>query len=107
MKRVWLIFALAAFAGVASGQSPQPEVRQRPDVTVSEVAWRTDDVLPRTYSTTNSYGKTGMEDRISVRIMSVTVTNTGRVPVKSVRLAFVFKDPDTGEIGRASCRERV
>lgn len=29
--------------------------------------------------------------------MSVTVTNTGSLPIESIRLAFVYSDPDTGE----------
>jgi hypothetical protein len=29
--------------------------------------------------------------------MSVTVTNTGRLPIESLRLTFVFSDPETGE----------
>jgi hypothetical protein len=29
--------------------------------------------------------------------MSVTVTNTGSLPIESLRLAFVLSDPETGE----------
>lgn len=91
MKKLWLLFAVVALGSSASGQAPT-EARSQPHVTVSAVTWGDHELTIRDRNNTGrpapGYG---------VRAMSVTLTNTGPLPVASIRLAFVFSDPETGE----------
>ena len=96
MKRLWLLFAFVILAGGASGQDSKG-VRPQPPLTVSEVKWDSNFVLPRTVSFNGAYGPNSLTTGILVRKTSVTVTNTGPRTIESIRLAFVFSDPSTGE----------
>ena len=108
MKRLWILLAVAALQSSAWAQTGAV-TRPQPPVTVSDVMWGGNYVTFRHNSKINGnpmslrnrrarlYGPTTRTGGIQMRTMSVTVTNSGSVPIESVRLAFVFADPETGE----------
>ncbi len=88
-KMFWPLLAVFALGGSASGQTSTTSPAQ-PSVTVYNVQWKEHPLVAsdRNYRVV-VHG--------NVNTLSVSVTNTGRLPVESVRVAFVFADPDTGE----------
>ena len=99
MKMPCLLLAAVAFAGGASGQAPTATQTQTP-VAVSEVEWGEHALITSARNYSSSVHKT-------LYMMTVTVTNTGTLPVESVRVAFVFADPDTGaELFRYKSRSK-
>ena len=90
MKKIlWLLLASVAVAGNASGQTPAVTQTQ-PPVVVSEVKWDEHPLVASERHFRDISHK-------FLSMMTVTVTNTGTLPVESVRVAFVFADPDTGQ----------
>ena len=87
MRRLWLPLAVAVLASSASGQAVTG-TQSEPPVTVSPVKWGN--------TVVGSRFRTDY-DGFNVRTMSVTVANSGSLPIESIRLAFVFSDPDTGK----------
>jgi hypothetical protein len=98
VKRLWLLLlAVVVLEGSVLGQA-STRLRTQPPVTVSAVTWESNFLLTGYYSIKGSYGTTtGGTRGFNIRTMSVTVTNTGSLPIESLRIAFVFSDPDTGE----------
>ena len=92
---LWLLLALLPLKAGASGQTAAG-TRPRPPVTVSEVTWGSNIVGTTNYLVGNNDGDMTFADGFNVRTMSVTITNSGSRPVESVRLAFVFSDPEAG-----------
>jgi hypothetical protein len=97
MKRLGWLFAVVILAGSASGQTVTGP-GAHPTVTVSAVTWQSNQVLQRTVTVKGNYGTTTRTEGVTVRTMSATVTNTGSLPIESIRLVFVLSDPDTGEV---------
>ena len=102
MRRFWLLLLITLVPCAARAQTAPVTTaagggaRQSP-VSASEVLWSTSEHV-RGYSVSNSgYGETAVKHALQLRHMSVTLTNTSDVPVESVRFAFVFSDPATGE----------
>ena len=108
MKRLLLLLAFAIPQGGALAQTAT-STRTQPPVTVSEVKWGGNYVVFRHSSRINGnptslsnrrtqlYGPTSRTEGAQIRTMSFTVTNSGFLPIESIRLAFVFSDPDTGK----------
>lgn len=100
MKRLWLLLlAVVVLEGSVLGQAAAvPRAKTLPPVNVSAVTWESNFLLTGYYSVKGNYGTTtGGTLGFNIRTMSVTVTNTGSLPIESLRIAFVFSDPDTGE----------
>lgn len=91
MRMLWLLLAVVALGGSASGQAPT-DARSQPPVAVSAVTWGEHELAIRDRNNTGRPAP-----GFGLRAMSVTVTNTGSLPIESLRLAFVFSDPETGE----------
>ena len=87
-KMLRLMLAVVAVVGSASGQTPTV-THPPPPVDVSAVQW-VEHALSISARHFGSMHRT-------VNTLAVSVTNTGNLPVESVRVAFVFADPDTGE----------
>jgi len=96
MKRLWLLLTVVILGGSASGQAVT-ETQSQPPVTVSPVKWGSNFVEFRTRAVKGPYATRTFTAGVSVRTMSVTVANSGSLPIESIRLAFVFSDPDTGK----------
>lgn len=107
MRRFWLLLmmtlvpcaaqaqtATAATAATAGGVArPSP-------IEASEVFWSTSDYFLGygvVYDARAAGGRASSSYGLKLRHMAVTLTNTGSAPVVSVRLAFVFSDPESGE----------
>lgn len=89
MKVSLLLLIFVALGCGTTGQAQTANSPQSP-VAVSAVAWDDHELTKRDR---NNFGYFSG----GVRTMSVTVTNMASLPIESVRLAFVFSDPDTGE----------
>ena len=89
MKMLLLLLAVSLLQGSAQGQTPEGP-RLEPPVLVFAVKWGDHPVMESARHF-NSYVQP------ILRLMSVTVTNAGTRPIESLRVAFVFSDPDTGE----------
>jgi hypothetical protein len=97
MKLLRLLLAVVILEGGGLGQASSG-TRTQPPVTVSGVTWRSNFLVTGHYAVKGSYGMTTAATRgVLRRTMSVTVTNTGSLPIESLRIAFVFSDPETGE----------
>jgi len=84
-----LLLGVAALGGGASERS-QAVTQSQPPVAISEVTWGE-------HPLSISARKFGSPHRTSNTLI-VSVTNTGTLPVESVRVTFLFSDPDTGEV---------
>jgi hypothetical protein len=109
MRRLWLLL-LIALPCAAHAQTVTTGVGARPSpVEASEVIWSTSD-----YNLDSARGFIGRRPTVTdprspyvgtqvvpgtmrLRSMSVVLKNTSDAPVESVRFAFVFSDPATGE----------
>ena len=108
MRRLWLLLLMALVPCAAQAQTATGEGAQQP-LSVSEVTWGSSQHVFRQRSVPTGYpsvkgargdnheGSRVVQDSLRLRHMAVTLTNTGGVPVESVRLAFVFSDPSSGE----------
>lgn len=96
MKRLWLLLAVVVLGGSASGQAVTG-TQSEPPVTVSQVKWGGNLVEFRTRAIKGPYATATVAEGVRVRTMSVTVANSGSLPIESIRLAFVFSDPETGK----------
>jgi hypothetical protein len=96
MKRLCTLLAFVALGGSALGQAPT-DARPQPGASVSMVILRSDQLLFRQHRVRGFYGVRRENEGPHVYKMSATVTNTGSRTIESVRLAFVFSDPATGE----------
>lgn len=108
MKKLLLLLAIVIPQGGALAQTAT-STRTQPPVTVTEVKWGGNYVVFRHGSRINGnprslrnrrtqlYGPTSYTEGAQIRTMSVTITNSGSLPIESIRLAFVFSDPSTGK----------
>lgn len=106
MRRLWLLLLLTAFPCAAHAQTAATATgagggTARPSpIEASEVLWSTSSFMLGygvVYSSQAVGGRTAVAQRLPLRFMSATLTNTGDVPVESVRFAYVFSDPSSGE----------
>lgn len=108
MKNLSPLVAVVILQGGALAQTVT-STRTQPPVTVSEVKWGGNYVVLRHDSKVNGnptslsnrrtqlYGTTSRTEGARRRTMSVTIANTGFLPIESIQLAFVFSDPGKGK----------
>ena len=111
MRRLWLLLPLVLIPCAAHAQTATTAgspARPSP-IEASEVLWSTSDYnldsargfIGRRATVTDRrspyLGTQVVPDTLRLRHMSVVLKNTGDAPIQSVRLAFVFSDPASGE----------
>ena len=104
MRRLWLLLLMTLVPCAAQAQTAQTAtaggVARPSPVEASEVFWSTSDYFLGYGVVSDARapgGRAAASYGLTLRHMAVTLTNTGSAPVVSVRLAFVFSDPSSGE----------